>query len=142
LAVAIPSYQIAEYGTQALITAIFGYLVRHRDELSDKKQVDYYMIFALVGFVAIQQLNFGFSLPQFLFVVGGTMAVRLVLYYFKPRTYPVLTGKLPAPATFFVQFCGRRTLEIYVVHLLLFKAAGMALDPARFAFLGGGLWGG
>ena len=44
----LPTYFLCEYGTQALITAIFGYLVRHRDKVKNENFIIGYMIFALL----------------------------------------------------------------------------------------------
>lgn len=131
----IPTYLLTEYGTQALITAIFGYLVRHRKEIGDDDLIRYYMIFALATFVILQFITFGFTPAQMVFMAVGTAAVRGLLYYFSARTYPNLTKNLPFFARWSLQFCGRRTLEIYVVHLLVFKALALYLGMKGFGFL-------
>ncbi len=123
----IPTYSFTEYGTQALITAMFGYMIRHRETINNERLVFGFMVFALVSFVLAQQLNYGFSQEEFLFMALGTMCVRMYLYYFEARTYPHLTKILPAAATWLVQLGGRRTLEIYVVHLILFKLAALSI---------------
>lgn len=117
-----PTYVVTEYGTQALITAIFGYFIRHRQAIDDENTVFHYMIFALVSFVLVQQVVFGFTVAQFAFMAIGTALVRLMLYRFKPLSFPKATAKVPAVMTWVTQLCGRRTLEIYVIHLLAFKA--------------------
>ena len=137
----LPTYAVCEYGTQALITAVFGYMVRHRKKIPDQTIIFNYMIFALFSFVLMQKVAFGFSWPQFVFMALGTALVRLYLYrYFDLRTYPRLTTILPAPMVLMFQFMGRHTLEIYVVHLLLFKALAMAFFPDKYVFLGGGIF--
>ncbi|MCC6597720.1 MAG: hypothetical protein IT559_02905 [Alphaproteobacteria bacterium] len=131
----IPTFIFTEYGTQALITAIFGYLVRHREEVKDEQLIIQYMCFALITFIILQFLTFGFTPAQMIFMGIGTAAVRSLLYYFSPKTYPALTEKLPKSVVWFVQICGRRTLEIYVVHLLLFKAMAVYLGMEGYNFL-------
>lgn len=131
--IVIPSGLACEYGTLGLITAIFGYLVRNKDEIETitngrfgPRDVTYYMLFALFAFVSIQQLSFMFTTEQFLFMAIGTAVVRIFLLYFDMATYPRLTKAVGVIPRYFIQICGRRTLEIYVVHLLILKfvAAG------------------
>lgn len=116
-----------EYGTMGLITAMFGYLVRHKDELVDPKIVKYFMVLSLAIFVVLQQIWFHFTLPQLGVVLLGTLAMRLCLLNLKKTTFPDLTRRLPRPLVALIQFMGRRTLEIYVAHLLVFKVIGIAL---------------
>jgi hypothetical protein len=126
--IAMPSYVLMEYGTLGLITAMFGYFVRHRQTINDDKLVISFMLFALLTFVFYQQVNFGFSLTQFTFMALGTAAVRYSLLNFKALGYPGLTARCPAALSMFFRLCGRRTLEIYVVHLVIFDAIGVIFD--------------
>jgi hypothetical protein len=94
------------------------------------------MVFALLSFIILQQLSFGFSPEQFLFVALGTALVRVSLYYFKPITFEGLTRKIPRLGRVLIQLCGRKTLEIYVVHLLIFRAAAFALGLSGSVLFG------
>lgn len=132
-ALIIPSYYVTEYGTQAFITAIFGYLVRHRERINNENLIMQYMAFALVGFVAVQQILFGFNSLQLAVMALGTFAIRSMLFLLRPTAYPDLTARLPRGATALLQFGGRRTLEIYVVHLLMFKVLALTLGYPDFA---------
>lgn len=132
---AIPTSMLSEYGTMALITAMFGYMVRHQDEIKNDEMIVQFMLFALLAFVVLQYLVFSFSVPQIAFVAFGTAIVRLRLYYFEAASYPEMTQKLAAPLRAVIQICGRRTLEIYVVHLFVFKMLAMALGIEDFGFL-------
>lgn len=120
-ALAMPTLMVTEYGTQAFITALFGYTVRHRARFRNPKTPFAFMIFALVTFVVTQQFVYLFDELQIGFVLLGTLAVRYFLYNFKSRDFPELHTKLPKLVTWPIEFMGRRTLEIYVVHLTLFK---------------------
>lgn len=131
----LPTHIFTEYGTQALITAIFGYMVRHREEINDEKLITHYMIFALLTFIALQFVMFGFSPLQMAVMALGTVAVRTLLYFFSLKTYPALTEHIPSVACTLLQFCGRRTLEIYIVHLLIFKALAVYLGVEGFGLL-------
>lgn len=135
LVLTVPTSMVADYGTMALITAMFGYLVRHKERVNDDALIMRFMIFALVTFVVLQQLIFGFSTQQFIFVAVGTAAVRMWLYYFKAETYPKLTTLATPPGKLFMRFCGSRTLEIYVVHLLAFKVLALMWMTRDMQFL-------
>lgn len=131
----IPTGQFSEYGTMAMLTAMFGYMVRHKEAINNDKLIFQFMVFALTVFVILQQIGYGFSMEQFMFMALGTAVVRFTLLYFKKDQYPKLTEKLPGFVTFLIQLCGRRTLEIYVIHLLAFKAAAVMLGLEGFGFL-------
>lgn len=132
----IPSGVVSEYGTQAIIMAIFGYLVRHRDKLEEpQKFITQYMVFAMVSFVVFQFFVFLFEEPQFITLCIGIFIVMGTLFFFRSLTFPKLTQVMPRPFTWFFQIMGRRTLEIYVFHLLLFKGMALFYEPERFVLL-------
>ncbi len=132
----LPSGMLFEYGTQGFILAILGYLMRRRHELPEQKDlINTYFAFAMGSFVAMQFILFNLTEPQLITLIAGLLLVMGSLYVFKAANYPKLTKKLPRPLIWVFQFGGRRTLEIYVAHLLLFKALGMYGDPERFTFL-------
>ncbi len=134
---AIPSGMVFEYGTLGFILAIFGYLLRRRDELKlkYKELLNHYFAFSAVAFIGLQSVLFGFETPQPMALTAGIMVVMGALYMFKPVTLPKLTEKMPRPFTWLLQLAGRRTMEIYVAHLLLFKILGVIYQPERFALL-------
>lgn len=119
----IPTMLAFEYGTQALIAAMFGYIVRHRAKFKNQKLAFQYMWFSFITFVLAQQILFGFTPAQFAFMLFGTLLVRMCLYNFRAEDFPRLTSALPVPLRYPIFFMGRHTLEIYVVHLCLFKLA-------------------
>lgn len=108
-----------EYGSLAFLMAVFGYLVRRRGEIKDDEYVVQYMMFALICFVVTEYMVFGFDTAQFIFMAIMTGVVCGVLYKFRLVIYDRHFSWQPAKAI--LQFCGRHTLEIYVVHLLIFK---------------------
>lgn len=135
----IPTGIFVEYGTQALILAVFGYVVRHRPEVSGFKSpkdvITLAMVISLMSFVIMQQMMFMFDMAEMLFMGTGTLIFCMILQSFKPISFPALTQKVPGVVRWFIQFCGRRTLEIYIVHLLLFKAAMMIIMPEAYGFM-------
>lgn len=129
----LPSSYLFEYGTLAFVMAMYGWLVRHQMEYEFGSKYKQLFFFLAVGsFVFLQSLFFAFEPQQIMVVSGGTLLVMTALMFFKPLTFvgtgQGVVGVLLAP----FRILGRYTLEIYVVHLLLFKAAGVMFYPERF----------
>ena len=93
------------------------------------------MMFVFFNFVVVQHIMFGVSMIQFTVMIVCVGFVYLVLYYFQSKVFSGFTRKCPLPVVFVLQLCGRRSLEIYVVHLLIFKALGF-----YFGTIGDGLF--
>ena len=83
----------------------------------------------------MQALAFDFTNAHIGFVIGAVLAVHVVLLVFRPQEYSALTAKIPPPITWILQFCGHRTLEIYVAHLLIFKALAVYWGLSGYGFL-------
>jgi hypothetical protein len=136
-ALILPTDMFSEYGTQGLVLAMFGYVIRNKPSikgLSANNLAFFMMLASAVIFVTAQQFYSWFTLMPFLFMAIGSTAVCCILYEFKPVDYPRLT-RILGSAGAVVRFCGHRTLEIYVAHLLLFKSMAMILDPEEYSFL-------
>lgn len=136
---ALPTTLVFEYGTSGFLLVVFGWMMRHQQdrdmpETIANDTVNYFMIFTFVSFVLFQTIVFGFNQPQFYVLSAGLLVVFGVLNFFRPAGYPGLTRGL-GPLAGVVRLFGRRTLEIYVGHLILFKILGMITQPDRFAFL-------
>jgi hypothetical protein len=120
---ALPTFFFWDYGTLAFVFAGFGYLVRLRAEgkaVSEKAIIS----FAAIGVLAhsvLAVIYMGIEGAQVSFVVVGCGLVFMILYHFRSIAYPKLSKTLPGFVTAALQFCGRRTLEIYVAHLVLFE---------------------
>ncbi len=130
LVLIIPTSILFEYGTSAFIMTMYGYFVRNRGE----GQGDYndsfirgFMIFSFVSFIISQQLFFGFSVNQFTFLISGVLLVNIILPSFKSSEYPKLTNIVPNLLGGVIRFCGRNTLEVYVIHLVMFKLFALLL---------------
>ena len=133
--IALPSFIVFEFGAQAFLFAIFGYLVRYKNDKTKDQPIFSYAIF--IGFTYVFLQAFGYALFDLKFVVlaFGVAAVMYALYGFQLKTYPVLTAKTFDAGVSLIQICGRRTLEIYVLHLLLFKAVALYMGTKGFEFL-------
>ena len=114
---------IVEYGSLALLYAMLGYFTRHKGQIINNtffNKIDYigYCIYTFLIFCILQNAKFHFSEIQFITMSLFTMVMMLVLTNMKPMTFPEIQD---LSLKRFLQFCGRKTLEIYVGHLLLFK---------------------
>lgn len=127
LLLVFPSYILTEYGTLGLIMAMFGFLVRWKDMLSEKWTLPAFALFALTSYCVIQQLTFGMDILQTLAVFGGMAMLTVILCRFRDLEYAGLSARLPRPVTALLRVMGRHTLEIYVFHVILFKLATVAL---------------
>ncbi|MEM7617877.1 MAG: TraX family protein [Pseudomonadota bacterium] len=132
---AIPTSALFDYGTLALMWALFGYLCRYQTEmeLSSKKLLGFLGVTTIV-YLMYQQVFFMFESTSTLMMTISVSISAAVLYNFKAQALPDLTTKLPNLLNSFVKFCGRKTLYIYVVHLILFLAIGFFTQPERFGF--------
>lgn len=126
---ALPSYLLFDYGVLCLLVALCGYLLRWNTDQSivSKNVQNGFIVFTAGLYVVMNLLPFEFNSAQNYFVLYSVAAVFLLLYLFKPTTYPEMTRALPKPVTATLQFCGRHSLEIYVGHLVLFKIAAAML---------------
>lgn len=132
----IPTYMMADYGTMGLMFAIFGYLVRHKEgERGAAMPVIVTTgLFCVFIYTTMGWLVFDFTFVQAAFVFIGVSATLAMLSQFRSRTYPRLTATLSAPFVFMVQILGRRTLEVYTLHILMFSlvATAMGVDQREF----------
>lgn len=133
LLLVFPSSYAFEYGTLAIIMAIFGWLVRNQHEYPDGvRQTHRFYFFALLSFVILQSMFFGFQNNEIIVFGVGTLVVMGGLLLFKPVVFSGTGEGLQGIITAPLRFMGRWTLEIYVAHLLLFKALGVYTQPDRF----------
>lgn len=129
----LPSNMMLEYGTLGLLFAMFGYMAARREKLPfDENVVRLFMMVIAMVFLAWQSLMFGFTMPQFILMAFGTIAVCLILLFFKPMEFPSMAASMPRSLTFVLKFCGHRTLEIYVVHLVIFKILALTMGFEGF----------
>lgn len=121
-----------EYGSEVMLIVMLGYMVRHGDDLPfDKSQILQFALVAAMVHAFFQAfIFFSLSTPQMLFVVASQVALFVALRHFPAAEYPKLTAAMPRFVTFFFQLCGRRSLELYVLHLILFRfvALGMGVE--------------
>lgn len=133
---AIPTSFITEYGTQGLLLAMYGYMVRHGYAAGFARDtVRKFMLFTLGMFVACQYVTFGMDTAQMVFMTLGLLATDVILLSFRSFEFAKTDAGFWRVAGWPVRFAGRHTLGIYVWHLLLFKGLAMVLFPAEHQFL-------
>ncbi len=129
----IPTAALFDYGALAFMWALCGYLCRHHKEmgLGQERVLGYFAITVIV-YLGYQSLFFGFNGGQTLIMVVGVLISSAILFQFKPVALTDITQKIPAFALPVLKFMGRRTLYIYVGHLILFLMIAFFLYPDRF----------
>ncbi len=141
----LPSRIVLEYGTLGLLFAMYGYLRRHKTEVMiDASAMFLFVVTVAFVFIISQtaSLNIYEGAPYACMALG-TLAVCGLLYIFQPQSCPALT-RWSGPLAPVLRFMGRWTLEIYVVHVLLFLAVAAFLHPEKalfsFDWVSPGLW--
>jgi len=135
---ALPTAMMWDYGSLGVILALLGWLVRKYQDgnpFVSKNFVFGYAAVALVIFALVQLIGFGFSESEFLLMALLCAVVIHILPFFKSDWQFSGAGMWIRPAIWCIQFAGRNTLQIYVVHLLLFKIAAFFMMPAEYGFL-------
>jgi hypothetical protein len=130
----IPLAFLFDYGTQAFLWAMVGYVIRQQNEMGWKNNavLGFTLIVAVI-YAIYQQLFFSFNDHETM-IMGVCLATSIYfISTFRPKTYPAWTKKLPSPATGLLKIMGRHTLEIYVLHLLLFMAIAFFIFPENRA---------
>ncbi len=133
----LPTALAFEYGSIILLFVIFGYMRRHSDQQTmDKRYLYLFVFLSFFLFLFSQAVTIKVLTPlQSLSLFAGFGAVAVLLWRFKPATYPKLTRAL-GPLRYVLMFTGRRTLEIYTAHLILFRGAAIVLFPQQYPFWG------
>ncbi len=133
-----PTAILFEYGSITMLFVLIGYALRNKDELAKDIDLQYIKIFAALSFLAFYILQ-GINLPhiseaQALFMFAGFTVIGFMLWNFRPAKY-VDADRYIAPSIIkVIQFMGRRTLEIYIGHILIFRAVCMYLYPDQYGF--------
>lgn len=133
----VPTNAFAEYGSLGVLFGLFGWLVRNVDKVENGvRKKTRFGIFAFLTFLILQQWmppsGFHFSPAQFFVMAFCTAGTCWALFNFRAENYPGFAVRAGKPLTWLTKFLGRRTLEIYVFHLLLFKAILLCQYPQNF----------
>lgn len=134
-----PTQVMFEYGALAMLMVVFGFMVRYKDTLEERIEKKYLILYAFSSFL-IFFLTLGVALPsvsesQALFLLIGFAVIAVILWNFKPMEFPKARNFMAGSFISIFQFTGRKTLEIYVVHIILFRGIAMYLYPEQYTFL-------
>ncbi len=131
------TFPLVEYGTSALLFVMIGYLVRNWETLPYTKSDLLQFVIISSGLYGMLQLFLfvGFSMAQNLVAGLGILLTGVLLTGFHPAVYEKVSNRMPKSVLWLLHLCGRRTLEIYVVHFILFKVAGAFMSGNTAQFL-------
>lgn len=130
----IPTLIFFEYGTSIFLFSMVGYMVAHRKRF----QIPVSVLLAFTAASAFSHVLIqGALMPslatdQFLTLCAGMAVLGGVFLVFR---LVVLPWSVPAVLRQPIQFLGRRTLEIYVMHLIALRGLLMVLRPQDYAFM-------
>lgn len=124
----VPTAYLFEYGSLGVIIAIFGCHVRLYQEKAmrygrhvNRLDLAKVLLSSMAIFVFIQNYTFQFPPEHLIVFVIGTASVFLLLATFRSLKFKRFSSLSPTPLTFLIQLMGRRTMEIYAIHLIVFN---------------------
>lgn len=134
--ISLPTYYIFEYSTYGVMIAMAAYALRRHGETALQSRGEKILLGSALGIYVLGQVGiFMFNPIEIAVLMLSICILGVVLYKFVPREYPDLTEKLPAPIVWILQFCGRYSLEIYVVHLIMLWGISVYLGYHSSDFL-------
>lgn len=140
----IPTYILCEYGTAAWLAALMGYALRHWERV--RAQVGRLPLIVFLSFAggvvaASQYITFleGASvlhkgLGAGFVLVGLSLSAALA-----GKGHFARTEQWARPVRGFFHICGRHTLAIYVIHLIVFRLLAAHLQVEGFGWFAGGI---
>ncbi len=135
----LPSAILFEYGTSAMLFVLIGYMVRNKDDVQKNIQIQYLNIFAAISFFTFFIIQGAIlpslSIEQALVMFIGFVLIGFMLWNFRPAIYIDADRHMARSLIRLIQFMGRRTLEIYVAHILIFRCLAMYLYPDIYGFM-------
>jgi uncharacterized membrane protein len=124
------TFDIFEYGSIGVLLALAGYAARHAGEnyglLAFKYIKDVMFWSALALFSLSQGYYFTFDAQQFLVMTIGAAAVLQLLMVVRMGTHDALAKNIGPIATGAIQFMGRHTMELYVLHQIVLMGVAWA----------------
>lgn len=131
-----PTFMFFEYGAAALLPVMIGYMTRNAGSLPFKR--DEILRFAFVAGIlyALMELVVFLSFSEAQKVVAGVGLVLLFagLTGFRALTYEALTSSALPAFVWLVKIGGRWTLEIYVLHLVIFHILYSIVQREEISF--------
>lgn len=111
-----------EYGTLAVVLAMAGWINKNRSEVPENIVKPYqYFIFAYLSHLYFAQMLYGFTPLLFSLVAIGAGIVFCLLYDFRELLMNSIKRRPKDLIEKICSFIGRKGLEIYVLHVILFQ---------------------
>lgn len=134
-----PTALLFEYGAMGMMFALFGYAVRNKEIIGAQMEVRYLKYFAAASLFSFYIWQ-GVMMPhvsdaQALVLLFGLGGVGLLLWRFRGVEYQDSTRIMAGSFVKIFQMMGRRTLEIYVAHIIIFRGVCMYLYPQDYPLL-------
>ncbi len=115
---------VVEYGSLSYILAMAGWMNKNREEVSPEvAKVGDYFGWALVAYLFFTFTSYDFTVPQMIVIGVGSAFVFWLLYNFKTLLLNSIKRKPRDVISHFCHFLGRKSLEVYVVHVIIMHAA-------------------
>lgn len=113
-----------EYGTVAVIIALGGWLLRHKERVH-KKIVDVRLYFAFMTgvYLVFTHSYFPFSAAQWAVVIASTLATAVLMYNFKALLLNSVYRKSQDWVSKACRWVGHKSLYIYVIQIMLMQLA-------------------
>lgn len=135
----LPTMYMFEYGALAFLFVVMGAMVREWDDVVKHIRPIYLRMFVGFSFFAYFMAQGAFvdqiSVAQISLMMHGFLFISIGLMMFKPREFSVFDNIALRPFGWVLRVLGRRTLEIYVLHIVIIRAVAVYLFPDRFPFM-------
>lgn len=133
-----PTAIFFEYGAMGMMFALVGYSVRNQEAIFKHIERKYILVYHIMTFSAFYIWQ-GVMMPhisgvQALVLAGGIGLTAFILLRFRAVVYSDAHRVMALSFIKVFQFFGRRTLEIYVLHIIIFRAVCMYLYPEVYGF--------
>ncbi|MBN8521861.1 MAG: hypothetical protein J0L77_08210 [Alphaproteobacteria bacterium] len=116
----VPATLLIQYGLQIFLFALAGRFYRVPN-LSSSAGISarMMMIISIIYFILFQSVAFGFTQLEMLIAFLGCLITGMFCLFFKEQILQHLDDILPKPVKNILKICGRYTLEIYLMHILI-----------------------
>lgn len=133
-----PTSLLVEYGAIAMLITLVGFIARRRDVVYQIIERKYVLMFVVVSFFSLFIIQ-GVTMPtlnevQALVLLIGYVALGVTLWRFEPVEYTDANKFIAGSFIRMFQIMGRRSLEIYVMHIVAFRLTAMVLFPEKYVF--------
>lgn len=133
--IVIPTSFLFEYGVQGVSIAMLGWMVRRwqeKDPHITKDIVHTQFLFSILNYIFWECITFGFNKDEMFVLSFFIISIMGGMIFFRDTRFPGFSSPVFMPFRWLLQFGGRWTLEIYIIHILIFQTLATFTDPVRF----------